>query len=154
MKRASVLAILIAMGVCSAHADEPMTLEAVAAAAKEGVGFVNNDYIKQRLSVNAELLLIDVRTRLEYDQAHIPGSTWIPRGKAEFEIAKTVRDADREIILYCRTGSRAALVKKALDAQGYRNVSVHAGFEEWAKAGLSVVNELGTFKMELEDTVR
>ena len=154
MNRISVLAILIAFGVCSAHADEPMTKEAVVAAAKEGVEFVDNDYIEQRRSLNAKLLLIDVRTKGEFDQARIPGSTWIPRGKAEFEIAETVRDADREIILYCRTGSRAALVKKALDGQGYRNVSVHAGFEEWAKAGLSVVNELGTFKMELEDTVR
>ncbi len=136
----------------AASADEPMTKAEVAEIARSGINFVDNDYIGERQAQNVELLLIDVRTKHEFDLARIPGAVWVPRGKAEFEIAETVRDADAEIILYCRTGSRAALVKKSLDARGYRNVSAHAGFQSWAEADLPVVNDLGRFKLHDTDT--
>ena len=142
-----VLAATIIAFVGAAHADEHMTKEEVAAAAKDGIVFVDNDYVAARQAANADLLLLDVRTQAEYGQGHIPGARWIPRGKAEFEIAETVRDAEAEIIVYCRTGSRAALVKKALDAQGYRNVEAHQGFETWAEAGRAFENELGRLQL-------
>ncbi len=147
MIRISIALSAFLLAACATHADEPMTLAEVAEAAKSGVDFVDNDYVRQRQAENADLLLVDVRTRQEFDLARIPGAVSVPRGKAEFEIAETVRDADKEIIVYCRTGSRAALVKKALDAQGYRNVSAHAGFQTWSEADLPIVNDLGMLKL-------
>ena len=142
----ALVTLLTASG-CASYAEEPMTVKEVAAAAKAGITFVENAHISARQAANPDLLLIDVRTKAEYDLAHIPGAKWIPRGKSEFEIAKTVRDANAEIIIYCRTGSRASLVKKALDKQGYRNVSAHQGFETWAEAGLPLENEIGTLTL-------
>lgn len=143
MSRIILALALFAAAGCVSYADEPMTVEAVSAAAKDGVTLVGNDYIQARQTQNPAVLLVDVRTEEEFNLAHIPGAKWIPRGRSEFEFAKTVRDAEAEIILYCKTGSRASLVKKALDAQGYRNVTVHQGFETWAEAGLPVENALG-----------
>ncbi len=147
MIRSLFLVASIALSAGMAQADEPMTEEAVAAAAKEGITFVDNDYLADRQAANADLLLVDVRTQAEYEQGHIPGARWISRGKAEFEFAETVRDAGTEVIVYCRTGSRAALVKKALDAQGYRNVEAHQGFETWAEAGRPFENGLGRLQL-------
>lgn len=141
--RSILILAAIALTSCASYATEPMTVEDVVADAREGIAYVDNDYIAARQAENPDLLLIDVRTKAEFDLGHIPGATWIPRGRSEFDIAKTVRDADSEIILYCKTGSRAALVKKALDRQGYQNVSVHEGFEVWADAGRPIENELG-----------
>ncbi|MCR9270035.1 MAG: rhodanese-like domain-containing protein [Henriciella sp.] len=142
----SLLSLMLLVG-CVSHAEEVMTPEAVTEAARAGIVFVDNEHIQARQAANADLVLVDVRTESEFSMAHIPGATWIPRGKAEFVFAETVRDAETEIILYCRTGSRAALVKKALYAQGYKNVSAHEGFVTWAEAGLPVQNDLGQFKM-------
>ncbi len=138
---------LVAAAGCASHAAEPMTPEAVEAAAKDGIVLVENEHIVARQAENPDLLIVDVRTEAEFRMARIPGARWIPRGKSEFEFAKSVRDADTEIILYCRTGSRAALVKKALDAQGYQNVSAHQGFETWAQAELPLENDLGLLKL-------
>lgn len=137
----------LTMTGCASHAEEPLTFDALVAQAKGEITFVDNDHIQARQAANKDLLLIDVRTESEFELGHIPGATWIPRGRSEFVIAKTVRDANAEIILYCKTGSRAALVKKALDAQGYNNVSAHSGFETWANAGLPFSNELGKVKL-------
>lgn len=145
-----VLAAAIVSGAAAAQAPmkpEPMTQEEVSRAAKEGVEFAGNAYILERRAANPDLLLIDLRSEEEFELGHIPGAVSIPRGVAEFRIAKDVRDADAEIILYCATGNRAALVKKALDSQGYRNVSAHEGFDHWAEAGESIENEYGTFTL-------
>ena len=132
----------------AASAEEVMTLEQVAAAAKDGIEFVDSGYILERQSNNADLMLVDVRSGADYEVGHIPGAISMPRGTAEFEFAKNVRDANTEIILYCRTGSRASLVKKALSAQGYTNVSVHSGFETWAENGHPIENKFGSFRQD------
>jgi len=125
----------------------PLTREAVAEAAKAGIAFVSHAHITDRQAANPDLLLFDVRSEGDYAMGRIPGATSMPRGVAEFRIAEEVRDADAEIIVYCATGSRAALVKEALDAQGYRNVSAHSGFESWAGDGQPVENAYGTFRL-------
>lgn len=146
MKSLVVAALLVTIG-CRVCAQEPMTLEAVSAAAKDGIDFVDNDYISARQTSNPDLLLLDVRTEHEFNLGHIPGATWMARGVVEFKIAETVRDGDTEIIIYCKTGNRAALTKKALDAQGYRNVSAHQGFETWSEAGGLLENDIGTLQL-------
>ena len=147
MIRSSLIVLAVVIVGATAHADDPMTREAVVEAARDGIEFVGNAYVQERKTDNPDLILIDVRTQGEYELGHIPNAIWIPRGKAEFEIAETVRDANAEIIIYCKTGSRAALVKKALDAQGYRNVNAHEGFETWAQAGRPLENGLGLLQL-------
>ena len=44
------------------------------------------------------------------------------------------KNAGKEIILYCRSGTRAGIVGKALAAQGVK-VSNAGGFKAWADAG-------------------
>lgn len=147
MMRSFVLSVSMLMAAGASHAGEPMTAEAVVNAARDGVVFVDNDHVAARQAANAELLLLDVRTEREFNLGHIPGATWMARGVVEFRMAETVRDADAEIIIYCSTGSRAALVKKALASQGYRNVSAHEGFDAWAEAQRPVQNAYGTFEL-------
>ncbi len=134
-------------GPVGAGSELPMTREAVSAAARAGVSLIGNDQIAARRAANPDLLLIDVRTESEFALGRIPGAVSIPRGVLEFRMAETVRQADREIIVYCSTGNRAALALKALRAQGYDNVSAHAGFETWAKARRPVETDAGLFQM-------
>ena len=141
MRRSMVIIATLFVSACATQSGTLMTVEEVVASAQDGVTFVKNEYLESRVEQNPDLFLLDVRTEAEFKAGHIPGAQWVPRGKVEFQIAKSVRDADAEIIVYCRTGSRAALVKKALDSQGYKNVSAHRGFETWLEAGKSVFVE-------------
>lgn len=124
-----------------------MTIEQLIKDSREGVGFIGNKELIERINFNPKLVLIDVRTKDEYDAGHLKGSTWLERGIVEFTLARTLRDPDAEIIVYCLKGNRSALVVKTLNRMGYRNVKSHIGLEEWLNAGLPVYNYLGEAKM-------
>lgn len=126
-----------------AIAQDLLTVEDVIALARAGVETVDSAYLRQRLAENPDLLLLDVRTRREFDAGHIAKATWMERGIVEFRMARLERDPDREIIVYCAVGNRSALVTKALRAQGYRNVAALDGFNDWLEAGLPYENFLG-----------
>ena len=90
---------------------------------------------------------IDVRTKDEYDAGHLKGATWIERGILEFTLARTIRDPQAEIVIYCKKGNRSGLAVKALRQMGYQNVRAHVGFDAWVEAGLSFYNYLGEAKI-------
>lgn len=140
MLRNCVVICLLLAG--SAAGAELKTVQELADEARRGVAFVDDAYLQARLAHNPDLLLVDVRTEDEFREGHIPGARSVPRGVVEFRLARDERDPDREIILYCRSGTRAALALKSLENAGYRNVRAHHGFEHWAEAGGAV--ERGT----------
>ncbi|MBP9944740.1 MAG: hypothetical protein KBF11_09340 [Desulfomicrobium sp.] len=78
-------------------------------------------------------LLVDVRQPVEYAEGHIPGAQLIPLPEIENRLGEL--DADKNLILYCRTGGRssvaAALIKDAGPRQGllYNLVGGIAGWE-------------------------
>lgn len=86
-------------------------------------------------------LLLDVREPEEFHAGHIPGALNIPRGVLEFKIGSEPQLAERDldIVLYCKTGGRAALAARALKEMGYLQVhSIAGGFEAWEAAGKPV----------------
>ena len=94
--------------------------------------------------------LIDVREPAEYATGHIEGAINIPRGVLEFEVQATpaldnVTDPalalrDRPIVLYCRSGGRAALAADSLGQMGFtRVVSLAGGIGAWREGGGAVV---------------
>jgi len=124
-------------------AEDLMTIEEVIVLARAGVETVDSAYLKRRMAENPNLLLLDVRSRREFDAGHIAGTTWMERGIVEYRMARTERDPDREIIVYCAIGNRSAQVAKILRTQGYRNVAALDGFNAWLDAGLPYENFLG-----------
>jgi rhodanese-related sulfurtransferase len=128
-------------------ADGLMTIEQVVQDSHEGVEYIDNEELQKRIRANPKLVLIDVRTKEEYDAGHLKGATWIERGVAEFTLARTLRDPDAEIVVYCKKGNRSGLVAKALKRIGYRHVKSHVGFDFWAEAGLPFYNFLGKARL-------
>ena len=88
---------------------------------------------------NKEYIIIDIRDTDELkDTGVIPKSFNAPRGKLEFladpahQYYKKFFDTDKEIVLYCQTGSRSALAGQTLVNMGYSKVShMIGGFKEW-----------------------
>ena len=74
-------------------------------------------------------LLIDVRTKEEFDAGHLDGAINI-----SWNDNKALADAigehkDRPVVVYCRSGNRSGKSKVALDASGYTHVFNGTGFE-------------------------
>ena len=69
----------------------------------------------------------------------MPGAVRIPRGNLESRIEGLLPDRDRELVLYCASGSRSAFAVKSLNELGYTRVSSMAGgFVDWKRNGFEV----------------
>lgn len=87
-------------------------------------------------------VLLDVREQDEFAAGHLPGAVHIPRGLLEFKLSATPTLEPRtlKVIVYCKTGGRAALAAAAMQDMGYLHVrSLAGGFEGWQAAGKPVV---------------
>ena len=91
---------------------------------------------------SGEAVLLDVREPVEWEE-HIKGAVQVPRGLLEFaaDPASPRHNAglnpDRRVIVYCRSGARAALATLTLKAMGYEDVAnLAGGFAAWKDAGL------------------
>lgn len=88
--------------------------------------------------------IIDVREPGEYVAGHLPNAINIPRGVLEFKIGDhpALANKDIPVVLYCKTGGRAALATLNLQRMGYANVrSLTGGFDAWVSGGQKVVTD-------------
>ena len=66
-------------------------------------------------------VLLDVRTKDEYRNGHVPGSVNIDVG----DIKKTpsiIKDQSTPLFVYCHSGSRSGMAVSTLKRMGYANV--------------------------------
>ncbi|GAP66238.1 phage shock protein E [Mizugakiibacter sediminis] len=86
--------------------------------------------------------VVDVRTAEEYRDGHIPGALNVPYDQiaARADALDVARDAP--VVVYCRTGKRAAIAQHTLEGLGYTHVRLLDGsFQAWQAARLPVVRE-------------
>lgn len=119
---------------CSAR--PKMTGVDLVAAAKQQITEVNVEKAKQLLA-EGNITLIDTREESEYAAGHIDNAILLPRGVIEFKVntMPELADPSKAILIYCRTGGRAALAAQTLQTLGYKTVlSIAGGFEAWQQA--------------------
>jgi rhodanese-related sulfurtransferase len=87
-------------------------------------------------------VLVDVREPVEWEH-HIAGAVQVPRGLLEFVADpaspkhRPEMDPAGRVIVYCRSGARAALACATLKMMGFKNVAnLEGGFGAWQAAGL------------------
>src|SRR6266566_1125118 len=51
-----------------------------------------------------DIVLVDVREKLEWNDGHILGALHVPRGYLELEIEEAVPDKTKTVVLYCAGG--------------------------------------------------
>ncbi len=80
----------------------------------------NFDLAQQLLEIRPEqTYLIDVRTKEEFEEGHVPNSINIPLDQIE-SIVDIVPDTDSTLLLYCQSGRRTVTAAKALLHLGYK----------------------------------
>ena len=76
-------------------------------------------------------LILDTRTREEYDQGHIPGAIQISHDEITEKAEEVLTDKDQLILVYCRSGRRSKLAAEALVELGYTNIKEFGGIIDW-----------------------
>ena len=94
------------------------------------------------LAIQNADVLIDVREADEYAAGHISGAVHASRGMLEFKLTNdtALSSRDLKVVLYCKTGGRAALAAVSLLDMGYLHVtSITGGFDAWVSAQKPIV---------------
>lgn len=93
--------------------------------------------LKQGLD-RQSITLIDVREPGEFAGEHIPGATLVPLSK--FDLRKITQNADTQLVLYCRSGSRSQMAAQKLLEAGFESVSqLSGGIGAWKEAGFPTI---------------
>lgn len=96
-----------------------------------------------------DLVVLDVRTKSEYDTGHIYGTGWIPVAELESRIDELEGHENHEIIVYCASGGRSATASGILDSYNFTKVyNMLGGITAWQSADypvwISTVHNLNT----------
>ena len=78
-----------------------------------------------------EAIILDVRTREEYEKEHIPNAVLLPNTEIEADAENVLPDKNAIILIYCRSGKRSADAAEKLVKMGYTKVYDFGGIENW-----------------------
>ena len=87
---------------------------------------------KEIMDSGEEYILLDVRTKEEFDDGHIEGAILIPDFEIEERAETELPDKDALMLVYCRSGRRSKNAASILAALGYTNVKEFGGINDWA----------------------
>lgn len=94
-------------------------------------GSVNYMEAKEKI-INDGAILLDVRTKEEYNEKHIDGASLLPLNKIDIDsISQIVSEKDTPIIVYCRSGNRSQQAREKLIALGYSKVYDLGAMSNW-----------------------
>jgi rhodanese-related sulfurtransferase len=119
----------------------PTNLKAMMEAAKAAVPRITPAQARDMIA-QGNTLIVDVRETQELEKSgKAAGAVHVSRGLLEFRADPDSPShdknfaKDKNVILYCGSGGRAALAGKLLKDMGYERVYNLGGFKDWADAG-------------------
>ncbi len=92
---------------------------------------ITQEEAKQIMDTTNGYILLDTRTREEYDQSHIPGALLIPHTEIAQRAEEALPDKDQVILVYCRSGNRSKQASEVLAELGYTHVKEFGGINTW-----------------------
>lgn len=86
---------------------------------------------KEIMDTESGYVILDVRTEEEFSEGHIPGAILIPDYEVGEKAQEVLKEKDRMILVYCRSGRRSKLAADALAKLGYTNIKEFGGIIDW-----------------------
>jgi len=95
-----------------------------------------------RLMNDDNVVVLDVRENNEYSAGHIRDAIHIPMGSLAKRLSELEKYKNKQILAYCRSGSRSNGACNTLNKQGFENVSnLAGGILGWTNANLPVTKK-------------
>jgi len=99
---------------------------------------INAADLDRLIQTNDHIELVDIRTPAEISRGVIPNSKTLPMHLIPLNL-NYFSISSKQIVLYCRTGSRSAQACRFLNQQGIHNViSLRGGMIKWTNGGLPI----------------
>ena len=100
---------------------------------------INATDLSSLIESNHQFEIVDIRTQAEIERGVIPNSKTLPMHLVPLHL-QFFAHSDRQVVIYCRTGSRSAQVCRFLNKQGIHNViNLRGGVVKWTSSGLPLV---------------
>ena len=128
MKLPLVLLIALFFGVTAHGADTP---------ASKTKRVTVDEY--DLLRANTNYVVLDVRSKAEFEKGHIAGATNIDISSPRFAETVGALDRSKTYLVNCAVGMRSARACKKMEELGFTNLfDLAPGFDGWKKAGKPV----------------
>jgi len=89
---------------------------------------------------NTNPLIVDVRTKMEFQQGYIQGANLLPVQVLQQYLPKLESFKNQDIMIYCATGNRSTVASRILIENGFKKVyNLRYGFSDWVQRGFPVV---------------
>ncbi|GAA0712984.1 rhodanese-like domain-containing protein [Paraclostridium ghonii] len=82
---------------------------------------IENEQLKE-LMKDEHTVLLDVRTKDEFEERSIDGSINIPLHDLMYDIDEIEEFKDKKVIVYCRSGHRSITACNLLELEGFNNI--------------------------------
>lgn len=115
-----LLVMLILLSACRKNGEDSVVYQKITA-----------QQAKEIIDSNLKTIILDVRTKAEYDEGHIKDSILIPDTEIAEKAENMLPDKNAEILIYCRSGRRSEVAAKKLINLGYTNVKDFGGIIDW-----------------------
>lgn len=83
-----------------------------------------------------EVVYVDVRTPEEYAAGHVAGAINIPHTEMRERHEELEPYADRQLVLYCRSGRRSEIAKEILEDEGFTDLVNAGGLQDLQARGV------------------
>ena len=124
---AAVLALLLVS--CGGTKDKPVPTEEDAPS-KAAYHKISAEEAYEMMASQA-VVVVDVRTREEYDGGHIENAVLVPNESIGSEMPEALPDKEATLLVYCRSGRRSKQAAEKLLKLGYQNVYDFGGVIDW-----------------------
>jgi rhodanese-related sulfurtransferase len=95
------------------------------------------DALRARLEAGDPPLVLDVRSRREFADGHVPGAVHVPFWAMLWRAGRLAVPRTDPVVVYCGHGPRAHIARALMRLRGFRRVSCLAGhMARWRQSGL------------------
>jgi rhodanese-related sulfurtransferase len=93
--------------------------------------------LQSSIERRAAPLILDVRSRGEFEAGRIPGALNVPYWRVPFETGSSFGSRDEPVVVYCGLGPRARFAAAVLRFRGFSQaVCLKGHMSEWRRRGL------------------
>ena len=92
---------------------------------------ISQETAKEMMAKDDGHIVVDVRTKEEYAEGHIPGAICIPNESIGCDAPEALSDYGQIILIYCRSGNRSKQAAHKLAEMGFTNVYEFGGIMDW-----------------------
>lgn len=92
---------------------------------------ITQDEAVKMMEEEKDYVILDVRTKEEYEAGHIPHAICIPNETIGTDEIEELPDKDQIILVYCRSGNRSKQASEKLLTLGYTRIYEFGGIIDW-----------------------